>query len=79
MRLSKIRAFTLIELLVVMSIISMLMAILLPCLRYAREQAKRAVCMVNLRSTGQGIYIYANDNVRYAYSRRLLYVLVRMA
>jgi len=62
MRLSKIRAFTLIELLVVMSIISMLMAILLPCLGYAREHAKRVACMANLRSIGQGIYVYANDN-----------------
>jgi len=62
MRLSKIRAFTLIELLVVISIISMLMAIMLPCLGYARERAKRVACMANLRSIGQGIYVYANDN-----------------
>jgi len=62
MRFCKIRAFTLIELLVVMSIISMLMALLLPCLGYARERAKRVACMANLRSIGQGIYVYANDN-----------------
>ena len=62
MRLGKIRAFTLIELLVVMSIITMLMAILLPCLGFARERARRVACMANLRSVGQGIYVYANDN-----------------
>ncbi|MHC4395670.1 MAG: type II secretion system protein [Planctomycetota bacterium] len=62
MRFGKAWAFTLIELLVVISIIAMLMAILLPSLRNAREQGKRAVCMANLRSIGQGIYIYANDN-----------------
>jgi prepilin-type N-terminal cleavage/methylation domain-containing protein len=62
MRLDRTKAFTLIELLVVMSIISMLMAILLPCLGYARERARRVACMANLRSIGQGIYVYANDN-----------------
>ena len=62
MRFVRKRAFTLIELLVVMSIITMLMAILLPCLGYARERARRVACMANLRSIGQGIYVYANDN-----------------
>ena len=55
-------AFTLIELLVVISIISVLMAILLPSLGRAREQARRTACMANLRSIGQGIYLYAHDN-----------------
>jgi prepilin-type N-terminal cleavage/methylation domain-containing protein len=62
MRFGRIRAFTLIELLIVISIISMLMAILVPCMGYARERAKRVACMANLRSIGQGIYVYANDN-----------------
>ena len=62
MRLDRKRAFTLIELLVVISIISMLMAILVPCMGYARERAKRVACMANLRSIGQGIHVYANDN-----------------
>lgn len=62
MRIGRKRAFTLIELLVVISIISILMALLLPCLGYARERAKRVACMANLRSIGQGIYVYANDN-----------------
>ena len=58
----KVRAFTLIEILVVISIIAMLMSILMPSLMHAREQAKRAVCMANLRSIGQSLYIYANNN-----------------
>lgn len=62
MQLRKTLAFTLIELLVVISVISLLMAILLPSLRRAREQGRRAVCMANLRSIGQSIYIYAQDN-----------------
>ena len=62
MRQRKIFAFTLIELLVVISVISLLMAILLPALNKAREQGRIASCMANLRSIGQGIYLYAHDN-----------------
>jgi len=46
---------------VVMAIISLLMSILLPALGKAREQARRTVCLANLRSMGQGIHIYANN------------------
>jgi prepilin-type N-terminal cleavage/methylation domain-containing protein len=62
MQRRRISGFTLIELLVVISIISLLMAILLPSLGKAREQARRATCMANLRSIGQGIFLYAHDN-----------------
>lgn len=40
----------------------LLVSILLPSLSRARELAKRAVCMANLRGIGQGLHIYANDN-----------------
>ena len=62
MRQRKGLAFTLIELLVVISVISLLMAILLPALGKAREQGRIASCMANLRSIGQGIFLYAHDN-----------------
>ncbi len=57
----KTRGFTLIELLVVVAIISLLMAILLPSLSKAREQARAVVCGSHLKSIGQSCYIYAGN------------------
>ena len=51
--------FTVIELLVVVAIIGALMAILLPNLAAALEQARRAQCAANLRGIGQSIRVYA--------------------
>jgi prepilin-type N-terminal cleavage/methylation domain-containing protein/prepilin-type processing-associated H-X9-DG protein len=52
-------AFTLIELLVVVAIIAILIAILLPSLGKARDQAKRAVCGTNLKNQGISFATYA--------------------
>lgn len=59
------RAFSLIELLVVISIIALLMAILIPTLHKAREQAKQAICASNLQGFGKGFYLYAGENRDY--------------
>jgi prepilin-type N-terminal cleavage/methylation domain-containing protein/prepilin-type processing-associated H-X9-DG protein len=56
------RGFTLVEILVVVGIIAMLIALLLPSLSKAREAANRVACAANLRSIGQGFFLYANDN-----------------
>lgn len=55
------RGFTLIELLVVVSIISLLVAALLPVLSKAREAAIRLQCMSNERQMFTGFSAYIND------------------
>jgi prepilin-type N-terminal cleavage/methylation domain-containing protein len=53
--------FTLIELLVVISIIALLIAILLPSLARAKEQARRIICASNLHQIAIGSNAYGND------------------
>ncbi|MHC4557717.1 MAG: type II secretion system protein [Planctomycetota bacterium] len=56
------RAFTLIELLVVIAIIALLLAILMPSLRRARDQAKGVTCRNNLKQVGLAFTLYTDDN-----------------
>jgi prepilin-type N-terminal cleavage/methylation domain-containing protein/prepilin-type processing-associated H-X9-DG protein len=57
--------FTLIELLVVITIIALLMSILMPVLRKAREAANAIVCKNNLRNYGLAgmMYLNAHDDM----------------
>jgi prepilin-type N-terminal cleavage/methylation domain-containing protein/prepilin-type processing-associated H-X9-DG protein len=57
--------FTLVELLVVIGIIALLMSILMPALSKAREQARVAQCLSNLRQIGSAHQLFVQEHNGY--------------
>ncbi len=72
------KGFTLIELLVVIAIIALLVSILLPSLKVAKDMAKSSVCLSNVKGIGTAtaMYAYEYDGVYSVYGVQQLNLLV---
>ena len=60
-KMKKKRAFTLIELLVVIAIIALLLAVVMPALKKAKEKANDIICRTNLKSLQLATILYTGD------------------
>jgi prepilin-type N-terminal cleavage/methylation domain-containing protein/prepilin-type processing-associated H-X9-DG protein len=67
------RGFTLIELLVVIAIIAVLIALLLPAVQAAREGARRAQCINNLKQLGLAMASYHSTNDKFPMATTVAY------
>lgn len=62
------KAFTLIELLVVIAIIALLLSVLLPGLRKAKDKTKDIICRAHLKGIGVAMLLYLDDNQSRAFN-----------
>lgn len=60
--------FTLIELLVVIALLTLLIAILLPCLRVSRQHTKAILCCSNIKQLILGLTMYETENETFPYA-----------
>jgi prepilin-type N-terminal cleavage/methylation domain-containing protein/prepilin-type processing-associated H-X9-DG protein len=60
--MSRRKGFTLIELLVVIAIIGILAAMVFPVFARARESARKAVCLSNVKNIALAVQMYLSDN-----------------
>jgi prepilin-type N-terminal cleavage/methylation domain-containing protein/prepilin-type processing-associated H-X9-DG protein len=60
--MKKVKGFTLVELLVVISIIAILLALLMPAMKKAQEQARFIVCKNNFKNYGLAFAMYLQSN-----------------
>ncbi len=58
----KNKGFTIVELLLIFAVVAIVFVLLLPFIKYTREEMEKTVCANNLQRIGLAAYIYAREN-----------------